>query len=317
MSKKLGILGAAALLLIPTNAALAVGGNIENGNFETGAPAATTIDGWTSIKERVDLGVDSIAGCRTVDTSNYANLRDWYVLRADSEDDEGWDSTYGRWNTDEDGPLPVNSNPRVNNDSLVLELQGVTYETSLRDGNNLLDDEGNPLPASFNRDSQVLELYSGMNLAGDHPVGYVVHGPAVYSEIFSAKTIDDLQFDWAASDISDDHHVFGYLLNTDTCAQKEVIDSTGEISEWRTTSVAVPANGNYRFVFVSGTFDYSFGGVAGAFLLLDDVSLVENEERAEALANTGPEIQALLLAGLVALAAGSAFLAVSRRKRSW
>ena len=330
-NKSLAIFSAAALLFFSTNAALATVSTIENGDFQTGAPEDTVVEGWTTINERIDLGVDSIAGCLTVDTSDYTSLRDWYVAAEDSEDGEGWEYNYGDWDTD-DGPLPVDPDPSVNNDS-IAELAGESYETTLRDGNSLVDDEGDPLSADFIRDSNVLELVSSMDT--NELRGYVVHGPAVYSEIFTAKTIDDLQFDWAASDVSDDYKVFGYLVNTDTCAQTEVLDSTGEISAWRTTSVAVPSNGNYRFVFVSGTFDYTFGTVAGAFLLLDDVSLVVNEERAEEeaaaaaaaaptpttapaakLATTGANADWLMVAGLLAAITGSGFLAFSTRKRS-
>ena len=300
LTKSLVAAGATTLLLGSATAAFAVGSTIVNGDFETGAAGSTEITGWNSVNERIDLRVDSIASCLTVDTSDYTTLRDWAV---------GWEVEYGL------APDPaLDADPSVNNDSAEI-LDSEEYSVTLRDG-NILTADGDPLPDTFLRDSQVLELFS--NVSGDVADGYVVHGPAVYSDIFSATTVDDLSFEWAASDASDDYHIFGYMLNTDTCEQTEVIDSTGKGSAWQTASAAVPSNGNYRFVFVSGTFDQSFGGAAGAFLFLDGASVVVNEERAAAaeelqLAKTGSD---LTLAGVTAVALfalGGVTLLIRRR----
>ena len=118
------------------------------------------------------------------------------------------------------------------------------------------------------REGNVLELYS--DLSGDID-GYVIHGPAVYSDPFTVDAGRQISLDWKAVDESDDFHVFGYLLNTATCAQTEVIDATGESQDWTTTQVEIPAAGTYRFVFVSGSYDYSWGGAAGAYMYIDNI----------------------------------------------
>ncbi|MBU3704175.1 MAG: hypothetical protein FGM42_07370, partial [Ilumatobacteraceae bacterium] len=94
---------------------------------------------------------------------------------------------------------------------------------------------------------------------------------AVYSDIFPAAAGDTIYFDWKAADGGDNYHVFGYILNTSTGAQTEVLDSTGLTTNWATKATTIPTSGNYRFVFVSGTHDYSCGGVAGASLYIDNV----------------------------------------------
>jgi hypothetical protein len=257
-SALLGILVAMlSSLLVPTYATSA---SITNGTFETGAPGDTTISGWTALNQRIDLGVDSIAGCLTSDTSDYSTLRDYA----------------SEWSGTSSSRRPASSNPTTNNDSLVIGWDsGPSFTTTLRSGTH-------PTGTTFDRvGSQILELFSTMNADSNvNGSGYVVHGPAVYSQPFTAKTIDDLSIAWAATNDEDDYHVFGYLQNTADCSQTEVIDSTGRSSVWQTTEVAIPSNGTYRFVFVSGTFDQSFGTVAGAYLYLDDIVLSVNEVRA-------------------------------------
>lgn len=249
------ILGFIAVLLIPSSASA----SISNGTFES--ETGSSVTGWTALNSRIDLGVTSIAGCTTVDTSDYTTLRDWdsgYAAKAPSA-------------------RPPSSDPSVNNDSLTLNFNsGPTFGT----------EAVNVSAGDFARSGNVLRLQSNMNTSTIG--GYVVHGPAVYSDTFTASTIDDLTIDWAADDNGDDYHVLGYLLNTATCAQTEVIDSTGESSAWQSQSVAIPSNGIYRFVFVSGTFDKTFGRLAGGTLYLDNILLTVNQERAaEAAAAAG------------------------------
>jgi hypothetical protein len=257
------ILGLFSVLLIPSSASA----SISNGTFE--AETGTSITGWTAVNSRIDLGVDSIAGCTTVDTSDYTTLRDY---------DAEWLSEYL-------GVSPqISRDPSVNNDSLVLTWRSGDAPT---DAGNITTEVLNVSSGAFARSGNVLKLESDVYSANFG--GYVIHGPAVYSEPFTAKTIDDLTIDWGANDNSDDYHVFGYLLNTANCTQTEVIDSTGEISLWQTETVAIPSDGTYRFVFISGTYDKSFGKAAGATLYLDNINLTVNQARAaEAEAASGP-----------------------------
>ncbi|MGE4456300.1 MAG: DUF4347 domain-containing protein, partial [Arcobacteraceae bacterium] len=98
----------------------------------------------------------------------------------------------------------------------------------------------------------------------------VVHGPAAYSDTFYATTGMVLKFDWQANYVNDDYHVVGYLLNTSNGAISIALQSYGNTGSG-TASVTVPTSGNYRFVFVSGTFDASGGTVAGASMYIDNI----------------------------------------------
>lgn len=246
--------------------AFAVGASITNADFETGSPGDEAIDGWTKVESRIDLGVTEIAGCTTVDTSDYSQLRDYAA---------NWESEFGL--TEDAGEPP--QDPTEIDDGAVTLDGGESWGVDLADASGF----GDP----FTRESQVLSLVSDMYSmdTDDIDYGYVVHGPAVYSDPFTARTIDDLSFAWAAQDEEDDYAIVGYLLNTSSCEWTEVVDSTGEVSDgWSEATVAIPAAATYRFVFISGTFDYSFGGAAGAYLYLDDFVLAPNEERAAAAA---------------------------------
>ena len=244
-------IGLMGVLLIPSSAYAAV----TNGTFES--ETGTSISGWTAVNSRIDLGVDTIAGCATVDTSDYSNLRDW-------------DSQYR---------AGIPNDPEGNNDSLSLIFtNGPTFSTESVDAS--------ALGGGFSRTGNVARLQSSMTA---NPGGYVVHGPAIYSDSFSASNVDDLTIEWGASAFGDDYHVLGYLQNTSTCEQTEVVDSTGRSSAWQETVVAIPSNATYRFVFVAGTFDQSFGTVAGGTMYLDNILLTVNEERAaEAAAAAAP-----------------------------
>jgi hypothetical protein len=106
--------------------------------------------------------------------------------------------------------------------------------------------------------------------------GYdVVHGPAVYSSTFDANAGDVIDFDWQARSGSDAEDVFGYIIDTTSCARTVVLDHTGTSTSgstsWATVSTSIPATGTYRFVFVSGTYDLSGGRAAGASLYIDNM----------------------------------------------
>ena len=106
--------------------------------------------------------------------------------------------------------------------------------------------------------------------------GYdVVHGPAVYSDTFSASAGDKIYFDWRAYAGADAYDVFGYILNTTTGATTTVLDATGTSTagstNWATASATIGTTGTYRFVFVSGTYDFSGGRAAGASMYIDNV----------------------------------------------
>jgi hypothetical protein len=111
--------------------------------------------------------------------------------------------------------------------------------------------------------------------------GGVIHGPVVVSDnsvyILNGATV---QFDWEASGGSDAFDVLGYMLNVDTGATYITLNATGAnaaaTQPVTVVNFAVPTTGNYKFVFVSGTWDATRGQAAGARLSIDNVVILNN-----------------------------------------
>jgi hypothetical protein len=108
--------------------------------------------------------------------------------------------------------------------------------------------------------------------------GYdVIHGPSVYSDIFEGENGQTISFDWRALAGSDAYDVFGYIVNTDTNATSEILNETGADDDgntnWATANVTIPSTGNYRFVFISGTYDFTGGKALGASLYIDNIQV--------------------------------------------
>lgn len=110
----------------------------------------------------------------------------------------------------------------------------------------------------------------------------VVHGPYVVSEQsvpLDAGSI--VSFDWKAQGGVDSFDVYAYLLNTDTGQNITLLNRTGITSNWTTSTTTVPQAGNYKFVFVSGTYDQTGGTMAGAQLTIDNVRVNGSAEAYE------------------------------------
>ncbi|MFK4759329.1 fibronectin type III domain-containing protein [Microbacterium sp. ZW T5_45] len=134
-----------------------------------------------------------------------------------------------------------------------------------------------------------LELSSSMTTMGSCDV---VHGPAVYSDPFTAAANDKIYFDWRAYYGADNYHVFGYILNTVTGEQTTVLDATGgDNSAFQTKETTIPASGTYRFVFVGGTHDLSCGMAAGARLLIDNVRVYGSKVTDEVVTSIGNKLR--------------------------
>lgn len=328
-------------MLVPAFGAAAASSVITNGDFETDAVDATTITGWTSMNQLIDLGATSIAGCTTQDTSDYTTLRGWadnagtdigtvdvdgdgVVLHPDTGIAIWVDSSGASVAPDTGGawPLYYGEFTDADNDTYTwfyVVSNGVSFDASSNteslDGNTgaiaeyvnnevipLFSSAEDPSVAADNVPNDPTDPYWGGapsfatsitdesydNGAGEYvPLegkalrlfsnmdaddgGYVAHGPAVYSDAFTVTQPRAISLEWMAAAISDDYHVLGYVVNVSTCQQTEVIDSTGAAQAWTTASVNLTTPGDYRFVFVAGSYDQSWGGAAGAELLIDNI----------------------------------------------
>ena len=146
-------------------------------------------------------------------------------------------------------------------------------------GGQSLNDNDAPVSANYyyefstaqkTEGAKSLRLYNTMTTANG---GDIVHGPAVVSSEFTAANGDIISFDWSAQNGGDDFDVYGYLINSATGAQIEVIDANGSSQAWVTKSTTIPSTGNYRFVFINGTHDLSCGQAAGGSLYIDNIKV--------------------------------------------
>jgi len=100
-----------------------------------------------------------------------------------------------------------------------------------------------------------------MQSTGVSVTGYgIVHGPSLISNTAVAmKAGDSVSFDWKAQGGADAYDVYAYLLNVDNGSTIKMLDATGAsgamTTNWATVTTNVPADGNYKFFFVAGTFD--------------------------------------------------------------
>ena len=156
-----------------------------------------------------------------------------------------------------------------------LQMATVTYD----------EGSGNPHPSVLRNDNVNLQGGQSMtptvtvNGAGrlelgtgnfDIDTGYgIVHGPAAVSDSFAATQGDILKLDYQAVAGGDDFHVAGYLIDSNNQITI-AINETGK-NEGGTISVEVPTSDNYRFVFVTGTFDRSGGRAVGASMTIDNI----------------------------------------------
>lgn len=214
-----------------------------NPSFESG-----DLTGWTALNQQINLGVTQIAGCTTADTVAYPTaFFDGDPLPARQPTDLTG-TTYSS------GFSPVN-------DDYIAQVSGALSSTI------------ESTQASSGELSARLQLSGLLTTSGFD----VVHGPAIFSSPFMASAGDVVQFDWRAFSGEDAHSVFGYMVNTISCVQTEILDSTastfafGASTPWSTASAVVPVTGTYRFVFVAGTFDLNGGRGAGASLFVDNV----------------------------------------------
>ena len=73
------------------------------------------------------------------------------------------------------------------------------------------------------------------------------------------------------------YDVYAYLLEENTGVTQELLNVTGAGSTaWATRDITVTDPGDYKYVFVAGTFDETFGQAAGASLYIDNITVISS-----------------------------------------
>lgn len=128
-----------------------------------------------------------------------------------------------------------------------------------------------------------MELYTGDLRFGDDAAFGIYHGPAVVSDQFRAEEGQFLRLNYTASGDVDHYHVAGYIYKVDEATGEFETDEsgnakitmalseTGEVELNGRASVEIEEGGEYRFVFIVGTFDKTGGFEAGASMRIDNI----------------------------------------------
>ena len=161
----------------------------------------------------------------------------------------------------------------VGSNSLVTEVVKVPPGTD--DSSRPVDfgDLGNDSETGFTVENGVMKLNTGSMTS---TYGFdIAHGPYIIST--EAKQIDageTVFFDWKASGTNDAFDIFAYLLNVDTGETQIMLDETQEnagSTDWATVETTVEADGNYKYVFINGTYDATGGKLLGAEMYIDNI----------------------------------------------
>lgn len=132
--------------------------------------------------------------------------------------------------------------------------------------------------------NQALELFSSGSVnynnrvdANGSAINYDVYGsafgPVVTSSPFKAVKGEKLSLDWKAKYSSDHYEVYGYLQNVTTKAYTLLFYGRGQSQAWTTSEGTIPADGEYQFVFINGTYDKTGGFAVGSYLYIDNIKV--------------------------------------------
>ncbi|MFD2046655.1 SwmB domain-containing protein [Ornithinibacillus salinisoli] len=130
--------------------------------------------------------------------------------------------------------------------------------------------------------SQALEIgfLNAKLKSGDYAVtdGQIASsfGAEAISDPFEVNAGDQLGFDWKANDGGDDYEVYGYLID-EVGNHTEILYGRGSAQGWTTNTGVIPADGTYRFRFVSGSFNRTDGTTHGATLSIDNIRILSGK----------------------------------------
>jgi len=132
---------------------------------------------------------------------------------------------------------------------------------------------GDDSSTGYSIENGYIKLDSGTMTAVN---GYdIVHGPyLVSSEAKEINAGEKVIFDWKASGTNDAFDIFAYIVDVDTGATEILLNETQSpagSTNWATVTHTVQTTGNYKYVFINGTYDDTGGKLLGAEMYLDNI----------------------------------------------
>ena len=159
------------------------------------------------------------------------------------------------------GPLPTdNTNP----------------PNSAGDGNQITGFAGGNVELKYSTFDGGITL--GTNDVNTSPYG-VVHGPYIVSkDTVSLEVGDTFSFKWQAVGSGDAADVFAYLVDQGDGSIIQLLDYTHNsfgATPLQSVSETINRQGDYKFVFVSGSYDENGGGRVGSQVSIRDLNIVQ------------------------------------------
>lgn len=241
-----------------------VGSSIFKGNGTSAVPIGT-IDGTKNGRNGNNLRVNlsnsftnsDFSDSSSVISGTSINLSGWTIYNKRVK--LGGVENVAGWPTPTDPTFPTSKDSTANHDSSVTNSQNYNWS--------------NTQPSRTGTGYSVLLS----NNPGQCQDGFcIIRGPYIVSDssIYLQPT-ESVSFYWKAQGGNDDYDVFGYLLNVDNGNTITLLDSTGTSTSWAQASASIPSGqaGNYKFIFIAGTYDASGGRAEGGTLYIDDVSV--------------------------------------------
>jgi hypothetical protein len=198
--------------------------------------------------------------------TNYSN-GDFSGAVPGSTSFEGWQFINSQFITGTTGtliegqPAPLDttypaSNTTKDTDSTTTQAYATTISST-----------GNPAPS--------IELES-TGVTSSNPYA-VIRGPYIYSETaVPMQAGDTVSFDWQAQGGEDNYDVYGYIIDINDANNNYVLlNETGSTTTWQNESVTVTTSGQFRFVFIAGSYDASGGNALGARLYIDNIQVTQ------------------------------------------
>ena len=194
-------------------------------------------------------------------------------------------------NTTIDGWAATNARVKLDGSSMLAGYPTLTDTTTANGGLEATALTSSSYSVALSNDTptgQGLSVKLSSSLGGvvNTPagIGGVVHGPALTSNSSVLLNAGDvISFDWKAAGGGDAYDVSAYLVDTQTGSTELLLDKTGGApgspsfsSAWSTENHTVTKSGNYRFAFVSGSWDATGGRAAGATLYIDNIDIQAN-----------------------------------------
>ena len=205
---------------------------LQNGSFESG------LTNWTVVGTVIDLGVTSLGGCVSVDTTDYSTFAGGQTSDITAGSHSSFTAT-----VETSGGIGY---PAEGTKYVYLNLGGgsATPNYHIKHGPAIVSDA---FKAVAGQDI-TLNWYSAAGSDDFAVIGYLLNTDANGNGTPDGSAGD--------------------------CSQTEVLDVHGSnVTGWQYDSVTVPTTGDfYKFVFVNGTHDLSGGGASGASFWIDNIS---------------------------------------------